>query len=40
MTRRQLLEMLRINLERQQHDVITATTGEAAVRVARQEHPT
>jgi DNA-binding response OmpR family regulator len=34
-----LLETLRINLERQQHDVITATTGEAAVRVARQERP-
>jgi DNA-binding response OmpR family regulator len=34
-----LVETLRINLERQQHDVVTATTGEEAVRVARQEQP-
>jgi DNA-binding response OmpR family regulator len=34
-----LLDTLRLNLERQQHTVITATTGSAAVRIARQERP-
>jgi DNA-binding response OmpR family regulator len=34
-----LLETLRLNLERQQHTVVTATEGQAAVRVARQERP-
>jgi DNA-binding response OmpR family regulator len=34
-----LLETLRLNLERQQHKVVTATEGLAAVRIARQERP-
>lgn len=34
-----LVETLRLNLERQQHEVVTASTGAAAVRVARQERP-
>ena len=33
------LEILRLNLERQQHSVVTASTGEAAVRLARDEKP-
>jgi two-component system OmpR family response regulator len=34
-----LLETLRINLQREQHTVVTATTGTAAVRLARAERP-
>jgi DNA-binding response OmpR family regulator len=34
-----LLDTLRINLERQQYQVVTATTGLAAVQVARAERP-
>ncbi len=34
-----LLETLRLNLQREQHTVVTATTGTTAVRLARAERP-